>query len=433
MEHFIVIKYSPTQYEIASMLCAKGMFPEESADALARLLTQLSSVLEIHSDLLDGGSSLEEAVPDSRLIVRVTPQRGAFDMQVMVRPLRGGTKSFFPGEGDRIIYDTSGGKRYQVKRDVKQETQALQNLDAILEDMREGTMTIGLEQMLDLLDFAAGREELVLEWPEGESLKLKGSVGAVSIEVTSGERWFDMEGDVTVGEESIAIARILDILSHSRMAGRYLPLGDGQYVKLSESLKKSLQKLESLAAVSRVPKGLKAELRDYQAEGFRFMSRLTSWGGGACLADDMGLGKTVQALALILSRAKEGPSIVVAPASVVLNWKSEMERFTPGLRPHVLGPAAAGDKKLSALKSGDVLLASYGMLVSRQEVLSAVKWNVACLDEAHTIKNRGTKMSAAAMSLQADARVILTGTPVQNHLGELWNLMQFLLPGMLGS
>jgi len=477
-EHFIVIKYSPTQYEIASMLCAKGMFPEESADALARLLTQLSSVLEIHSDLLDGGSSLEDAAPDSRLIARVTPQRGSFDLKVMVRPLRGGTKSFFPGEGDRIIYDTSGGKRYQVKRDVKQETQALHNLDAVLEDVREGTMTIGLEQMLDLLDFAAGREELVLEWPEGESLKLKGSVGAVSIEVTSGERWFDMEGDVTVGEESIAIARILDILSHSRMAGRYLPLGDGQYVKLSESLKKSLQKLESLAAVSRgksrvsvfqagalsdllssgfsittdkafretvakieraaasvpqVPKGLKAELRDYQAEGFRFMSRLTSWGGGACLADDMGLGKTVQALALILSRAKEGPSIVVAPASVVLNWKSEMERFTPGLRPHVLGPAAAGDKKLSALKSGDVLLASYGMLVSRQEVLSAVKWNVACLDEAHTIKNRGTKMSAAAMSLQADARVILTGTPVQNHLGELWNLMQFLLPGMLGS
>ena len=99
----------------------------------------------------------------------------------------------------------------------------------------------------------------------------------------------------------------------------------------------------------------------------------------------------------------------------------------------MLGSAPVNDRKISALKSGDVLLTSYGMLVSRQEVLSAVKWNVACLDEAHTIKNRGTKMSAAAMSLQADGRVILTGTPIQNHLGELWNLMQFLLPGMLGS
>lgn len=472
---FVVVNYSGTQLELVETLCRKDVFPEESADALKKLLQQLSTVLEIHSDLLEGGSSLESASPDNRLFLRVTPQRDSFGLTIYVRPLKGGSKTFYPGEGDRIVFDSADGKRYQVNRSFREEQACLNMLEAVLEENGTGSVTLSTEQMLDVLDFAAGREDLVLEWPEGQALKLKGSMGAVSIEVTSGERWFDMEGEVKVGEDSVAIARILDILAHSRMTGRYLPLGEGQYVKLSESLKKSLQKLESLSTVSRgksrisifqagafpellqsglsvqtdgefrdtisrielaaasvpaVPKGLKAELRDYQVEGFRFMSRLAAWGGGACLADDMGLGKTVQALALMLSRAKEGPSLVVAPASVVLNWRTEMERFAPGLRPHVLGAASL---KMSALKVGDVVLTSYGMLVTRQEALEAVKWNVVCLDEAHIIKNRSTKMSSAAMSLDAKARIILTGTPIQNHLGELWNLMQFLLPGMLGS
>ena len=474
-ERFVVVNYSSTQLELVEMLCRGNVFPAESAEALKKLLQQLSSVLEIHSDLLEGGSSLENASPDNRLFLRVTPQRDSFAMSIYVRPLKGGSKTFFPGEGERIVFDSADGTRYQVTRSFREEQACLNMLEAVLEGNGTENVTLSTEQMLDVLDFAAGREDLVLEWPEGKSLKLKGSMGAVSIEVTSGEHWFDMEGEVKVGEDSVAIARILEILAHSRMTGRYLPLGEGQYVKLSESLKKSLQQLESLSTVSRgksrisifqagafsellqsglsvqtdgefretlsriesaaasvppVPKGLKAELRDYQVEGFRFLSRLAAWGGGACLADDMGLGKTVQALALMLSRAKEGPSLVVAPASVVLNWRAEMERFAPGLRPHVLGSTSL---KISALKAGDVLLASYGMLVTRQEAIEAVKWNIACLDEAHTIKNRSTKMSSAAMSLDAKARVILTGTPIQNHLGELWNLMQFLLPGMLGS
>jgi len=133
----------------------------------------------------------------------------------------------------------------------------------------------------------------------------------------------------------------------------------------------------------------------------------------AYMADDMGLGKTVQALALLLSRVKEGPSIVAAPASVVLNWKSEMERFTPGLRPHVLGLAPVNDKKISALKSGDVLLASYGMLVSRQESLTAVKWNVACLDEAHTIEEKILRLHKVKRNL-ADS--LLEGTHMASAL-----------------
>lgn len=163
------------------------------------------------------------------------------------------------------------------------------------------------------------------------------------------------------------------------------------------------------------------------------MVRLAHWGAGACLADDMGLGKTVQAIAFMLHKASQGPSLVVAPASVVMNWASELARFAPELRVSVLNNPDDRNAVIESAVAGDVVLTTYGLLQQEEESLAKIQWNVACLDEAHTIKNRQTKTSAAAMGLKARYRLILTGTPVQNYLGELWNLLQFLNPGLLGS
>ena len=163
------------------------------------------------------------------------------------------------------------------------------------------------------------------------------------------------------------------------------------------------------------------------------MVRLDSWGAGACLADDMGLGKTVQALAFLLHKKDIGPSLVVAPKSVVPNWASEADRFTPSLKVTILNEISDRKTALESAVAGELFLVSYGVLVTSVDILKAVNWNVVCLDEAHQIKNRTTRMSQAAMALNAGSRVILTGTPVQNHLGELWNLMQFVNPGLLGS
>ena len=159
------------------------------------------------------------------------------------------------------------------------------------------------------------------------------------------------------------------------------------------------------------------------------------WGAGVCLADDMGLGKTVQTIACLLAHAQEGAQMVVAPASVVGNWQREVNRFAPSLRIVMLNELALADREtnIQSLSAGDLLILTYGLLVSESEVLTAREWTTVCLDEAHTIKNRDTKSSAAAMRLQATNRIILTGTPIQNHLGELWNLMQFINPGLLGS
>ena len=153
---------------------------------------------------------------------------------------------------------------------------------------------------------------------------------------------------------------------------------------------------------------------------------------GGCLADDMGLGKTVQALAAILLRAAQGPTLVIAPLSVTSNWQEEARRFAPTLNVHLFG---SGDRKqmIDNLQPFDLVIVSYGLLPLEADLLTGVDWQTVVLDEAQAIKNMQTKRSKAAMELKAEFRLITTGTPVENHLGELWTLFHFLNPGLLGS
>jgi SNF2 family DNA or RNA helicase len=182
----------------------------------------------------------------------------------------------------------------------------------------------------------------------------------------------------------------------------------------------------------RLPSTLKAELRDYQIEGYKWLSRLAHWGGGACLADDMGLGKTLQALSIILEKTGAGPCLVVAPTSVCMNWLQEANRFAPTLNMHVLGNRNR-KKQVQALKEFDVLVTSYTLLQQEARLLAGIDWQIIVLDEAQAIKNMETKRSRAAMSLNGRFKLLTTGTPIENHLGELWNLFNFIIPGLLGS
>ena len=146
----------------------------------------------------------------------------------------------------------------------------------------------------------------------------------------------------------------------------------------------------------------------------------------------MGLGKTLQAIALILSRAPQGPTLVIAPTSVCMNWISEAARFAPTLNVKLFG---AGDRAgtMSTLQPYDVVVASYGLLQLESALFAGVQWNTIVLDEAQAIKNGATKRSQAVMALKGEFRMIATGTPLENHLGELWNLFRFINPGLLGS
>jgi SNF2 family DNA or RNA helicase len=181
-----------------------------------------------------------------------------------------------------------------------------------------------------------------------------------------------------------------------------------------------------------LPAQLTADLRPYQAEGYQWLARLAEWGVGACLADDMGLGKTVQALAVLLARAERGPALVVAPTSVCFNWVREAERFAPSLRPVLF---REGDRAatLAALGPSDLLVCSWGLLVGHAEPLAKVRFATLVLDEAQAIKNPATRRARAARDLSTEWRVALSGTPLENHLGELWSLFRVVAPGLLGS
>lgn len=188
---------------------------------------------------------------------------------------------------------------------------------------------------------------------------------------------------------------------------------------------------------------LKATLRPYQATGVAWLRFTSSLGLGACLADDMGLGKTIQVLALLLMLKKQGkgnPSLLVLPASLLANWKSEMDRFAPALRARFVHPSETPKDRLArmagnpakALKGVDVVLTTYGMLL-RQPWLLEVGWRLVVLDEAQAIKNPAARQTKIVKRLKADARIALTGTPVENRLADLWSLFDFLCPGLLGS
>jgi SNF2 family DNA or RNA helicase len=335
------------------------------------------------------------------------------------------------------------------------------------------------EDCLELLDELGGLgEAVVLEWPQGQKMGIGGHAasGRLKLKVAGAKNWFEATGELRVDEDRVLDMRqLLDLLNEAR--GRFVPLGDGQFLALTKEFRKRLDELRAISEehgrgvrfhplaapsvesllegagalkadrawkehIARFrdaqsfepvrPSTLRAELRDYQVEGYRWLARLARWGAGACLADDMGLGKTVQALTLILAHAAEGPTIAVAPTSVCMNWIDEARRFAPTLNPILFG---AGDRQasLDALKPFDLLVCSYGLLYQESERLAAVNWRVAVLDEAQAIKNFATRRSQAAMGLRADFRLITTGTPVENHLGELWNLFRFINPGLLGS
>ncbi|MDQ3263945.1 MAG: DEAD/DEAH box helicase, partial [Myxococcota bacterium] len=330
---------------------------------------------------------------------------------------------------------------------------------------------------LALLSAAAALEPRPeVEWV-GTQLRLVPARGASALRLTLERRrdWFGVLGGLAVEGERVALAQLLDA---ARRKERFIQVGAHSYLEIEDALRRHLEQLadhtyssrhgleigpsaaEALAGLEeagakvesdaawqslverifaarelepKIPKTLKARLRDYQTEGFRWLTRLASWGAGGVLADDMGLGKTVQALAVLLDRAKLGPALVLAPTSVAFNWMEEAQRFAPSLKLKLYSDAPDRGGLLEKLGRGDVLVLSYGLLTRDVERLSKVRFSTLIFDEAQTLKNAATHRFRAARALQGDFKFALSGTPLENHLGELWSLFAVVFPGLLGS
>jgi non-specific serine/threonine protein kinase len=208
-------------------------------------------------------------------------------------------------------------------------------------------------------------------------------------------------------------------------------------------LASTLQALRAPDALASVAPGaaFHGTLRPYQQVGLRWLHFLSSLGLGSCLADDMGLGKTIQVLSLLLvlktQRTPRGPSLLVAPASLLANWAAEIERFAPGLAILVAHPSAMSSddlKRLSGdrLRQHDLVITSYGSLL-RLPWVAETQWDLVVADEAQAVKNPDAKQTRALKTLHARARIALTGTPIENRVGDLWSIFDFLNPGLLGS
>jgi superfamily II DNA or RNA helicase len=209
---------------------------------------------------------------------------------------------------------------------------------------------------------------------------------------------------------------------------------EGKTAKGLRSLRAALTETKKLPSVP-IPPGLRVELREYQRDGFRWLHFLGEHALGAVLADDMGLGKTLQLIALIAARRKAAngaPSLVVAPTSVLLSWSEQLEQFAPALRVvRWHGKDRYGERE--SLRGADVVLTSYALVHRDVEELVAISWDVLVLDEAQAIKNPKAVAGEAARRLTARQRVAVTGTPLENHLGELWSIVSFANAGALGS
>ena len=214
---------------------------------------------------------------------------------------------------------------------------------------------------------------------------------------------------------------------------------EGLGIETPKGLAKLKKRLENFTEIEDIetPQEIKATLRDYQKSGFQWMQFLARHGLHGILADDMGLGKTLQTLAHLMAEKTSGrsgglPSLVVAPTSVVPNWRAEAMKFAPGLSVLVLN-GADRKKYYRSIPHADLVITSFALLQRDISKLSGVKFHMAILDEAQYIKNPRAKVSQAACKLVARHRLCLSGTPIENHLGELWSLMHFLIPGYLGT
>ncbi len=390
----------------------------------------------------------------------------------------------WPGTAPEIVPCLTEAGPIRLRRDLQQErSQANHVIDRfglrqLPSDGEDRWVADSDAAALDLLSrlHDGGEETPRMIWPEGETLRVRGEITPASLRVQIDDRkdWFGIQGAVSVDGQEIKLADLLDAVRENRSLVR---IGDREFAKINDEFRRrldqlgdtlvndrgslkiaeaavpavqelvgedipleatqrwhdSIQRLESLADwTPEKPAEMDAELRDYQLEGYRWLARLSRWGVGGVLADDMGLGKTVQALGVLVDRASDGPALVVAPTSVGDNWVRETQRFAPQLRPHLYRDSDR-DQLIEAAAAGDLVIVSYQLLQRDAEAFASRTWNTLLLDEAQFVKNSQTKTSQAIRGLDANWRIGLSGTPLENHLGELWSLFRTLSPGLLGS
>lgn len=489
-----VYRVSPQQQRLAELLPDGVRVPHSHQHRALEVLAKWSPAVEIKSPhLTSDGHVPADATP----CLQIAPHAGAWLVQSVVRPFGAGGRWFVAATGPREALVYVDGQLRRSVRDFEAELARIEELrhacPLLTEDVvaqselaaRESayTWTFSEEGLLELLSQLHRAETPhALEWPRSNPMRVRGSVGLSQLRGSLKRRkgWYLLTGGLQIDDSTtVDFTQLLTLPLVAR--GRFVRLPNGDLVELErkvrrvmaalavaqpargegsalrvpeadlfalrslsetgasiewdESARQWMERVErALVEGYEVPETLNATLRAYQVEGYRWLSSLCQLGFGACLADEMGLGKTVQVLAVLLARVELGPALVVAPTSVCSNWQAEARRFAPELDVvEYLGPERERSLAEIGQRRAQLVITSYNLLQQDAEALCAISWATVVLDEAQFIKNPQSLRAKASFRLSSGFRIAATGTPVENHLGDLWSIFHFLNPSLLGS
>ncbi len=476
-----VINFSQQIFEFQNKLGPHGInIPLSEKESIINIEKQASELLNISSD----SDFVADKEGDSSPIIHLTPYEEGLKLVMKVRPFKNYGLYYDCGVGSKRVLTLKNNKQERVERKLSKEkykaSKILKKCPTLKNNEGSTNEWILLDSILCLevlTELNNIKDDVKIEWPEGEKFSVlkELSFDSMSMKIQKKNKWFYFDGSFDFNEKTLKIKKLLDNIDD--LKGRFIEIEPGQFIALTEHFKKELKKLKAVSEtdkkenrihslgasslenfsqnikevnadkywqenldnfttyqrfIPKLPSTLKANLRDYQLEGFCWLSKLFKLGAGACLADDMGLGKTVQAIALMLEHTHKGAILVVAPTSVCHNWESEIKKFAPTLNVFLFSESQNRIKIVEKMSSFDILITSYGLLNTEEDLLKKKLWETIILDEAQAIKNHSAQRTKAACSLQGNFRVALSGTPIENNLGELWSLFNFINPGLLG-
>ena len=455
--------------------------PKDRLESVAKILRGHAKFnLRVSSDckLDESGETVEAG---TELVLRLTPEGQGLRALTVIAPVGPDGPVYLPGKGESFFLMEKDQKLVTYQRDLKSETKKWKSLSKKVTHLSKVDQVV--EEPLHCLEFLEALSEVKdlefrVEWPQGVKFQFKKRMGwkDFGLSVRRKKDWLEVDGRLQLSEaEQWSLTELLE--RHREQKSRFIELGNGEFLALSEEFHRRLDALQRAATKKdkeslaldplsasvllddsnfvdtdefwetlqgrleksrdfkpNLPKNLKATLRPYQEEGFRWLAASAQRGVGCCLADDMGLGKTLQALALVAGRAKAKgkPTLIVAPTSVCFNWMEEVRRFTPDLQAHLFNQMDR-ETALKGLTGRDLVITSYGLLVNEIEKFREVKWSNLILDESQAVKNPDTKRFKAAVAINADFRMATTGTPIENRIDEIWALFRILNPGLLGT
>ena len=447
----------------------------------AEIVTAAPTLVLDPSIQLTEGMRGVSVTPSDAMTLTLAIREAGLRVKVMVTPLADAV-SCVPGEGPELLFAPGEGGTVHVAREFDAE---LARATALLESIGVPSIleqsTAYLDNMDDAMDVIAAIQ--ALEQPDVEVVwdtarrHVNESLSSDQLDLTIESRrghMFAIGGQIERDDVAIPLSQLL---AAARQRKSWIEIVPNHWSKMTDSLATALEKLagfgdvdEEMPVVSALatpalleleenlgvtwsgPKqwatlreqvelaretipvlsgDFTGELRSYQRAGFEWLSRLAMWAPGACLADDMGLGKTIQALALLLERAPLGPCLIIGPTSLGFNWQREARKFAPTLKFSLIRKTADIDD--AAPGAFDVMYMSYDLAARNVDWAGARTWATLVLDEAQAIKNADTQRARAIHQLDAEFSLALTGTPLENHTGELWSLMRVVAPGLLGS